>query len=516
MGYYADKSLGHGRLYLMTREDEPFCAHQLLLQVYSSESDLPLRTKGHIEATLHGEYLLNETISVTENENLELFAGNVISQMLVPHPAFGLPHRITLTYKAYNGWLSRGLPVWNIDKIVLSDSFGTKYSMCHNGLRLDDDRSITVNLQPGVCEMSTENDVTFGPYEDSSTRRSGAIIATTTNNYSDEDDVDKLREKKNTQKVLNNYPFFEGGNSVDQNSAESSRSLSESGPSEISEPLLKKRPSNKASVGRSFDTNPKINSFSEEIHEPILPPRPKIRQMKQLTGDEQQKQPDKTYFNVQLLPSRLSEFFERAERIARETTKMILEKAPRFFGFGSERDEPNERKPKYIPRIGEIRNVTVSSERRLNILPPQLNDSNIVIDNSVNETENTPIEVYSESTQIASTTVEPNVMRPRRSDSKNIFSLLRVRPTARVNTTPAVIGVQQTLMSALSHGRSMASASSEYYTNADAIQTDDMLKVVRIDLPTFRPMIEKTSAFRKNSFPFKYELQSNNYSKRRR
>ena len=66
MGYYADQSTGKGQLYLVTREEEPFCAHQYNVQVFSAVSELPLRTIGRLEAILVGESGLNETFTVTE------------------------------------------------------------------------------------------------------------------------------------------------------------------------------------------------------------------------------------------------------------------------------------------------------------------------------------------------------------------------------------------------------------------------------------------------------------------
>lgn len=66
MGYYADRSYGRGQLYLVTREEEPFCAHQFQLKIYNSFNDLPLRTIGRLEATLESEGGLNETFKISE------------------------------------------------------------------------------------------------------------------------------------------------------------------------------------------------------------------------------------------------------------------------------------------------------------------------------------------------------------------------------------------------------------------------------------------------------------------
>lgn len=93
MGYYADRSTGRGQLYLVTREEEPFCgelrivlrlcktikmpntifyvhflfiAHQYNIEIFSALSELPLRSLGRWEVTLIGEAGLNETFTITE------------------------------------------------------------------------------------------------------------------------------------------------------------------------------------------------------------------------------------------------------------------------------------------------------------------------------------------------------------------------------------------------------------------------------------------------------------------
>lgn len=556
MGYYADKSTGRGQLYLVTREEEPFCAHQFHIEIHTSESDLPLRTIGKIEATLHGEHSLNETFSITDKDDAELFAGDVISRILVPHPALGFPKSVSLTYKTYSGWLSKGLPHWNINKIVLTDYYGTTYSMCRNYMLLESGNPITIKLQPDNCQITDENDVTFTPFDTG--KSGGSSTASST------DDVDKLREKKNVLNLGTNYqitdgknktytyskkggnlpwqPTLENGNSLERNSAESSRSLQSYAPGEIYEPILKDRPQAKAHTGRSFNIDgvavasagdSKKNIFAEEeIMEPILKATTaRNRKMKQVPIESSTTR-DNSYFNVQLLPFRLGEIFQRAEKYARETLlPLISEQAPRFFGFGVDREEPNQRRPKYIPKIGDIKNETVIRERRIN-LPPVLNDTVFIVDSSDDEFDtefsdptNDKVNATSTATATSTSTTAANA-DIKRSDpnesqnvviesrgSKNILSLLRVREK-RTSSAPFLDFQDE------NHGRSIASPlqspSSSYYTNADAIRNDDNLKVVRISLPTYKPLtrsaplvatasISKPKS-RRFSFPYQFEI----------
>lgn len=66
MGYYADKSKGRGQLFLMTREEEPFCAHQYNVKINSSPSFKPIVNYGKIKITLVGDSDLNETFTLTK------------------------------------------------------------------------------------------------------------------------------------------------------------------------------------------------------------------------------------------------------------------------------------------------------------------------------------------------------------------------------------------------------------------------------------------------------------------
>lgn len=529
MGYYADKSTGRGQLYLVTREEEPFCAHQFHFEIHTSESDLPLRTIGKIEATLHGEHSLNETFSITDKDDAELFAGDVISRILVPHPALGFPKSVSLTYKTYSGWLSKGLSHWNINKIVLTDYFGTSYSMCRNYMLLESGNPVSIKLQPGICELTDENDVTFTPFDNTESPKTGE----TTNGS---DDVDKLREKKNVINLGTNYkinnnktyaysnkgslpwqPVLENGNSLERNSAESSRSLQSETPGEIYEPILKDRPRphSKKHTGRSFNIdgdNKKSNVFTEqEIMEPILKATTaRSRKQKQVPFETTSTR-ENSYFNVQLLPFRLGEIFERAEKYARETLlPLISEQAPRFFGFGIDREGPNQRRPKYIPKIGEIRNETVVRERRIS-LPPVLNDTIFVVDNpddefdsdfkDPNENKNSNNSTMGDIKRSDQNESQNVVVEPH--GTKNILSLLRTREK---RTTSMPIIEQRS-----NQGRSLTSAN--YYTNPDAIKNDDNLKVVRIDLPTFKPpikglpLIPATSLPKIRRIPFPYQFE---------
>lgn len=410
---------------------------------------------------------------------------------------------------------------------MLTDSFGASYSMCRNYMLLESGNPVSIKLQQGICEITEENDVTFTPF-DAENQKNGESTTSS-------DDVDKLREKKNVFNLGTNYkitnnktyvysnkanlpwqPVLENGNSLEKNSAESSRSLQSYAPGEIYEPILKDRPQPKPHTGRSFnvDGEKKKMFAEEEIMEPILKATTaRSRKTKQVPIESSTTR-DNSYFNVQLLPFRLGEIFERAERYARETLlPLISEQAPRFFGFGIDREEPNQRRPKYIPKIGEnlLKNETIVRERRIN-LPPILNDTVFIVDSSDDEYDtefNDPNDNNSTEIKRSDLNESQNVVINEPRGTKNILSLLRVREK-RNTSTPFVKPFAESRRFGADHGRSMSS--SNYYTNSEAIKNDDSLKVVRISLPTYHPPSKALPLFsplpkaRRLPFPYQFEI----------
>ncbi|BFG02711.1 uncharacterized protein DMAD_02145 [Drosophila madeirensis] len=460
MGYYADRSTGRGQLYLLTREEEPFCAHQFQLQIFNSFNDLPLRTIGRLEAILEGDGGLNETFEISEKDDAEFFAGDIVSKIIVPHPALGFPTTLSLHYKSYSGWLSKGLPHWDIDKVVLTDSFGRSHSLCRPSTKLSSGSPVRMRLQAGNCELDNQED--YGAYTtqpppqpqpqatlapatgtdvpDSSVQESGLSAAAV-------DGVESVKQRKDifnlgtSFKLAQNqtYPLDQGdelpwqpilvGNSLDNETAEaaeSSRSLSDAAAvldpepdhdqaGEIFEPVLKDRRLVAFNRGRNLQD---YGLTTEEIMEPVLKATtPRVKQGKELdlrqlgdppellaqttaapvppspsaaaaasaappkmmaqlgtghtshsaTGGQEEPQ------TVQLLPFRLGELLQRAERYARETLlPLISVQAPRFFGFNVTphdrelaRPASDQRKPRYIPRYEEsafLNNNTSSSQ----------------------------------------------------------------------------------------------------------------------------------------------------------
>lgn len=161
MGYYADRSSGRGVLFLVTRDEEPFCAHQYFVRVESAAaaasdgrdaSAAGASSYGSLDVTLAGDAGLNETFPLTTKRDEQLRPGQSLQRLVVPHPALATPARATLLYTAYAGWWSSGLPTWPVRKLSLVDSFGKSMSVCHNDeLLLRSGEPMTLQLFPGEC-----------------------------------------------------------------------------------------------------------------------------------------------------------------------------------------------------------------------------------------------------------------------------------------------------------------------------------------------------------------------------
>lgn len=63
---------------------------------------------------------------IRRKKDEKLISGDVLSRIIVPHPALQNFYHIQLIYTAYNGWLSTGLKHWPISKVSLTDSYNQK------------------------------------------------------------------------------------------------------------------------------------------------------------------------------------------------------------------------------------------------------------------------------------------------------------------------------------------------------------------------------------------------------
>ncbi|XP_058175494.1 uncharacterized protein LOC131290361 [Anopheles ziemanni] len=174
MGYYATSREvgGYGQLYLRTRDEEPYCANQFRLRLRNAPDELPLRTVGRFELTLEGGdtgngigdgvasgderssaalITFNETFHLDEaREDREFHAGQWLTTILVPHPALGhRPRALTITYRPYRGgWWQRssvGKQLWRIGPILLTADDQKTYGSCDT-LTLQADVPIRIEL----------------------------------------------------------------------------------------------------------------------------------------------------------------------------------------------------------------------------------------------------------------------------------------------------------------------------------------------------------------------------------
>uniref|UniRef100_A0A1L8DPZ7 Putative pancreatic lipase-like enzyme n=2 Tax=Nyssomyia neivai TaxID=330878 RepID=A0A1L8DPZ7_9DIPT len=458
MGYYADRSTGRGQLYLVTREEEPFCAHQYNIEIFSAVSDLPLRSLGRWEVTLIGEGGLNETFTITEKDDTEFFAGEKISRILVPHPALGFPTDIALTYKSYSGWLSRGLPVWNIYKVILTDSFGRSYSICKRFFTLDSGKPELLALLPGDCHIPEETDLEEGPLDRIDEKRSEENEVGVAFGSYEED----LRFTRDDRENSINPKWQIDGNGLDGSATESSRGFPEeiittNSPPEIFEPILKEK-RRKTGKGRKFDSD---GSDAEEVLEPILrstTPRNQNRSQEDArSAGDKRKSREGSSHTVQLFPFRLGEFLERAERYARLTLlPLISETAPRFFNFGTTSNE--ERKPRYLTD-DDFKQAEIAEAVTKNLL-------NVTTENPTNVTDKDELLTH--------------IGMENASNSRNLYEPLREETT---NETRILLP--------------RSASDSKYYTNLKDVVPPSALpnltqvvqeeNVIRIDLPTYRP-----------------------------
>ncbi|XP_073973303.1 pancreatic triacylglycerol lipase-like isoform X2 [Rhodnius prolixus] len=157
MGYYAEATKARGSLYLVTRDEEPFCAHQYLVKLESTPSKLPVVSYGKIQLTLVADVQINETFTLTQKDDEELLVGSSLAKIIVPHPALQDFTSIGVLYTAYSGWISSGLAKWSIDHISLVDSFGNKLVVCKDEIVLESGVEQVFPLVRGECNQTGDN-----------------------------------------------------------------------------------------------------------------------------------------------------------------------------------------------------------------------------------------------------------------------------------------------------------------------------------------------------------------------
>ncbi|KAF5285939.1 hypothetical protein FQR65_LT13032 [Abscondita terminalis] len=361
MGYYADRWNGRGQLYLITRDEEPFCAHQYKINIQSSTTDIPVVSYGKIQVMLVGDSTLNETFVMTKKDDEEMVLGHAISRIFVPHPILSEPTKIEILYTAYSGWISSGLTHWAIDKITLSDSFGKLSSVCQKALVLESGKPVTLPLYPGECNLpldpDTKNETNIDDQNKSSSNERTVKDTSTQLSFTDamsilkipwskiaSDTENTVIDEKETSRALNtktnSEPIYYHSESL---TTQSSR--------EIVEPVLKPQ-SRKNARSHNYDAN------KPEISEPILVstttkftskvndlPKPNGKELrydfydsskdewgsignvnngKDTWKQETQNQKANDGFSailmtVQFLPVKLARMFEQAEKYTRET-----------------------------------------------------------------------------------------------------------------------------------------------------------------------------------------------------
>ncbi|XP_041976266.1 uncharacterized protein LOC121731029 [Aricia agestis] len=338
MGYYADRSLGRGQLYLLTREEEPFCAHQYHVAVWGGIDVGDKPNYGRVTLTLHGDSGLNESFPLNKHE--ETATGGGVSarftRVLVPHPALGVPLRASVHYAAYTGWLSAGARALVLHKVLITDSFGKTSSYCKI-LRLASDEYVQLPLYPGDCRMPLiDSNTTITNVGDLFTRdnvtRSGA------------DDLQNELPEDSPQRpfmLVDTYEF-DGAESVDSGRAfgMTNTKTAPSGVVEIAEPVLRPR------LRKTPRHRSDAPDSPPEISEPLLratprptppPPNRKAKNYDVSTPPSNEvDEPEREGGFVQFLPARLASFISRAERYARDTIlPLVSAYAPRLPIFGS-------------------------------------------------------------------------------------------------------------------------------------------------------------------------------------
>uniref|UniRef100_A0A182SUS0 Lipase domain-containing protein n=1 Tax=Anopheles maculatus TaxID=74869 RepID=A0A182SUS0_9DIPT len=391
MGYYATSRDvgGFGQLYLRTRDEEPYCANQFRLRLRNAPDELPLRTVGRFELTLEGGdtgngiedgpgggaplLTFNETFHLDEaREDREFHAGQWLTTILVPHPALGhRPRALTITYRPYRGgWWQRssvGKQLWRIGPILLTADDQRTYGSCAT-LTLQADVPVRIELQSILLHANDE-----GEDEDGTACRTAEELNQPPGMVSPSPPKSSIDELVSPKHPAGHDHF-------------SWTPVAISIPRHSSQPLH-------VNEKRSFSESlpPAESGIAEAPH---LPP---------------------TAQTVQLFPSRLVSFFERAERYARRTWDAL------FSGNVSDATVPN----KMAPQDGD--ETTIASVVDLLLAPAARQEGNASPASSISPTITTISNINPTSTPAPPTT--PATAEPSSTEIR--IALPTFRPLTR-------------------------------------------------------------------------------------
>lgn len=293
-------------------------------------------------------------------DDQELFTGDYISKIIVPHPALNFPKNITVTYQVYRGWLTRGLSSWSINKVVLSDSFGESYSLC-KPMKLESGKPHRMTLQPGDCHEEELALIAAKAIQDAiakinksvtaSTPKTSTELYPTFNATSDVIELGKHIPLERNETESSTTPATDKPAAVTASSNASwvpiltaSKLDGPTNPAvnanateddekdflNLGERMPKKAKTEKRSFGESTEddlTNSvPIRDDSSAVEEPIAEDDDVIP----LSDDEI----DNKFVTVQLFQYRLGDVFEKAEKYARNTLFPLLsEQISNIFNF---------------------------------------------------------------------------------------------------------------------------------------------------------------------------------------
>ena len=272
-----------------------------------------------------------------------MFAGHTLSKILVPHPALNFPTNVTITYQVYRGWLSRGMRTWSINKVMLSDSFGSSFSLCSQ-FDLVSGEPVRMTLLAGDCKGNAID------LDDIAIKNTNVELTTEwikkVFNKSDVVELGKhipitLEVEKttitsithgnvtDTNSILLNEPWTP----IHANNAIKNKTLLDDS-SELflnqGERMPKKTKTEKRSFG---DVTDDLNNVNANYREDSISLTDIFNNREE---EEEEEEDANKIVTVQLFPYRLGSVFEKAERYARLTLfPLMSEQFSNIFKFDS-------------------------------------------------------------------------------------------------------------------------------------------------------------------------------------
>ncbi|CAF3013108.1 unnamed protein product [Rotaria sp. Silwood2] len=158
MGFYSIYSLGHGNMYLTTKDTSPFCGNHYLIELVLDQD--MIATSGEIYVSIHSNYEILTNASMTLKSNSDIKSGDIFRHVFSYKADLGKVDYAIVQFnkaKSFFGWGSEKGNAIAISRLRLKSIEDSVVGLCATHTKIAAHASEIVLLDRSDCHDSKEN-----------------------------------------------------------------------------------------------------------------------------------------------------------------------------------------------------------------------------------------------------------------------------------------------------------------------------------------------------------------------